>query len=73
MLYEDDILYCFFEERPRSVGHTIILVKAHYHDMSHIPDEVCTAVYLFAKKVMNVLKAVYVVGVENYVRRREKI
>jgi len=58
MLYEDDMLYCFLEEKPRSVGHTIILVKEHYHDMSDVPDDVCTTVYLLAKKVMNVLKSV---------------
>jgi len=58
MLYEDDMLYCFFEEKPRSVGHTIILLKGHYHDMSEIPNKVCADVYLFAKKAMNVLKNV---------------
>jgi len=62
MLYEDDRLYCFFEEKPRAVGHTIILLKDHYHDMSEIPDEVCSAIYLLAKKAMNVLKDV--LGVE---------
>jgi len=62
MLYEDDLLECFFEARPRSVGHTIILLKEHYHDMSQLPDETCAAVYLFAKKAMNVLKEV--LGVE---------
>jgi len=62
MLYEDDLLECFFEARPRSVGHTIILLKAHYHDMPQIPDEVCAAVYIFAKKAMNALKEV--LGVE---------
>ena len=58
MLYEDDILECFFEVKPRSVGHTIILLKEHYHDMSQMPDDICSAVYIFAKKVMNVLKEV---------------
>jgi len=62
MLYEDDMLYFFFEEKPRAIGHTIILLKDHYHDMSEIPDEVCAYVYLFAKKAMNVLKDV--LGVE---------
>jgi len=62
MLFEDDLLECFFETRPRSVGHTIILLKEHYHDMSQVPDEVCAAVYIFAKKVMNALKEV--LGVE---------
>ena len=62
MLYEDDILYCFFEEKPRSTGHTIILLKDHYHDMSQIPDDICATIYIFAKKVMNTLKSV--LGVE---------
>lgn len=58
LLYENDILYCFFEERPRSVGHTIILLKKHYNDMSDIPDKTCSEVFVFAKKMMNVLKEV---------------
>jgi len=62
LLYEDDLLECFFEARPRSVGHTIILLKAHVHDMSLLPDDVCSAVYVFAKKAMIVLKEV--LGVE---------
>ncbi|MDL2233028.1 HIT family protein [Ruminococcaceae bacterium OttesenSCG-928-L11] len=55
LLYEDDLLLCFLEENPRSIGHTIILIKPHYHDMSEIPDELCSHVYCFAKKVMNAL------------------
>ena len=58
ILYEDDLLFCFLEEKPRSIGHTIILLKEHFHDMSEIPDDVCAAVYIFAKKAMNVLKDV---------------
>lgn len=56
LLYEDDLLVCFFEARPRSKGHTIILVKENYQDMSYLPDDVCSKVYVFAKKMMNVLK-----------------
>ncbi|MDO5569144.1 MAG: HIT family protein [bacterium] len=58
LLYEDDIIECFFEERPRSIGHTIILVKSHYNDMSFLPDDVCEYVYKVAKKMMNILKEV---------------
>ncbi len=56
MLYENEVLYCFFEERPRSIGHTIILLKEHYNDMSYLPDDLCAKVYVFAKQMMNVLK-----------------
>lgn len=63
MLYEDELLCCFFEEKPRSVGHTIIILKEHYHDMSFIPDEICEAVFVFAKKAMKVLKDVLCVEI----------
>jgi histidine triad (HIT) family protein len=56
LLYEDDLLMCFFESKPRSKGHTIILVKEHYQDMSFLPDDVCSKTYLFAQKMMNILK-----------------
>ena len=56
MLYEDELLFCFFEENPRSVGHTIIILREHYHDMSNTPDDVCADVFVFAKKAMNILK-----------------
>ncbi len=58
LLYEDKILECFFEERPRSIGHTIILVKKHYNDMGYLTDDVCEYVFKFAKKMMNILKEV---------------
>jgi diadenosine tetraphosphate (Ap4A) HIT family hydrolase len=56
LLYEDDILYCFLEERPRSIGHTIVLIKEHYNDMSYIPDNICDHVFRFSKLMMNILK-----------------
>ncbi|MDD2180950.1 MAG: HIT family protein [Bacilli bacterium] len=58
LLYEDELLMCFFESRPRSKGHTIILVKEHYQDMSYLSDEICSKVYLFSKMMMNILKEV---------------
>ena len=60
-LYEDDILFCFFADDPRSVGHTIILLKNHYEDMSFVSDDLCAYVFTFAKKVMNILKDVLAV------------
>ena len=56
LLYEDDLIMCFLEARPRSKGHTIVLVKQHYQDMSYLPDDVCSKVYIFAKNMMNILK-----------------
>ena len=58
-LYENDLFTCVLIGAPRAPGHTCIISKAHYKDMMEIPDELCTAVYLFAKKAMNALKRVY--------------
>ena len=59
MLYENELFECFLVGNPRAKGHTAISSKKHYKDMMEIPDELCREVYVFAKKVMNVLKEVY--------------
>ncbi len=58
-LYENDLFTCVLIGGPRAPGHTCIISKEHYKDMMVIPDDLCTAVYLFAKKAMNALKEVY--------------
>jgi len=62
MFYEDDAMFCFFEEHPRAVGHAILFVKKHYEDMTYLPDALCASAFLLAKRVMNVLK--YALGVK---------
>ena len=59
MIYENELFECFLCGNPRSIGHTIISSKKHYKDMMAIPDSLCKEIYLFAKKMMNVLKEVY--------------
>lgn len=59
ILYEDDLIECFLVGNPRAEGHTAISSKKHYKDMMEIPDELCEHVYIFAKKAMSVIKAVY--------------
>ena len=59
MLYEDDILECFFVGNPRANGHVAISTKKHYKDMMEIDDETCEIVFQFAKKMMCILKEVY--------------
>jgi len=59
MLYENELFECFLVGNPRAEGHTTISSKKHYKDMMEIPDELCREVYVFAKKVMNILKEVY--------------
>ena len=59
LLYENDFFECFLVGNPRAKGHTAISSKKHYKDMMEIPDDLCKEVYVFAKKVMNILKEVY--------------
>ena len=59
LLFENELFECMLVGNPRSPGHTAIISKAHYKDMMEIPDQLCQEVYLFAKKVMLALKAVY--------------
>ena len=59
MLYENELFECFLVGNPRAIGHTVISSKKHYKDMMEIPDELCTEVFLFAKKAMNIIKEVY--------------
>ena len=58
-LYENDLFTCVLIGAPRAPGHCCIISKDHYKDMMEIPDDLCVAVYLFAKKAMNALKQVY--------------
>lgn len=59
LLFENELFECMLVANPRAPGHTAIISKAHYKDMMEIPDDLCREVYVFAKKAMNVLKAVY--------------
>ena len=58
-LYENELFTCVLIGVPRAPGHTCIISREHYKDMMDIPDDLCAAVYLFAKKAMNALKTVY--------------
>ena len=59
MLYEDEEFECFLVGNPRANGHTAISTKKHFKDMMEIDDKTCTNIFILAKKVMNVLKEVY--------------
>ena len=36
VFHQDDQIICFLETYPRNLGHTIILVKSHYEDISEM-------------------------------------
>ncbi len=39
IFYEDEKVRCQFEKYPRATGHTIIVAKEHYEDISEMPLE----------------------------------
>lgn len=58
LLYEDDKVVCFLEKYPRTSGHTIIIVKEHFEDISEMTDEAGAHVMRIAKVLVNALKEV---------------
>ena len=59
LLFENDIFECFLVTNPRANGHTIISTKKHYKDMMEVPEDLCSKIFIFAKKMMNILKKTY--------------
>ena len=59
LLFENESIECMLVGNPRAPGHTAIISKTHYKDMLEIPDALCREMFVFAKKAMNALRAVY--------------
>ena len=55
-LYEDDMIKCFLDVNPESDGHTLIIPKKHYTELSDIPLDVLTHIMEVAKKFEITLK-----------------
>ena len=58
IFYEDEKIICLFEKYARFVGHTIILSKKHYEDISFMPTELGTHILKVSNKVIELLKEV---------------
>ncbi|MGD2174138.1 MAG: HIT family protein [Candidatus Brocadiaceae bacterium] len=56
--YEDDRLWCFLEAHPRNPGHTIVLLKRHYEDISELSAEAGAAVTKTILAAVGALKRV---------------
>jgi len=62
IFYEDDLLSCFLESFPRNPGHTIILIKPHFEDISELPLDIGAKVYPVIHAVVTSLKKVIPAG-----------
>jgi histidine triad (HIT) family protein len=58
VFFEDELLSCFLETFPRNPGHTIILVKPHFEDISELPLDIGTKVFTVIHYAITSLKKV---------------
>ncbi len=50
-LYEDEDIMAFLDVNPTSEGHTLVIPKTHYTDITEIPDEVLLKLFNVGKKL----------------------
>ena len=55
-LYEDDDFRVILDLGPATRGHALILPKAHYADLTELPDDLAAGSMQLAKKIITALK-----------------
>ncbi|MDO5100048.1 MAG: HIT family protein [Eubacteriales bacterium] len=50
-IYEDELVTAFLDVSPASAGHTLIVPKQHYADLTVLPDEVAAHLLPVAKRI----------------------
>jgi len=55
-IYEDDIVKCFLDINPESPGHSLIIPKTHYQDITDIDNNTLYHINDISKKIYNLLK-----------------
>lgn len=55
-IYEDDIVKCFLDINPDSNGHTLIIPKKHYLDLSEIDNDTLIHIMDVARKLRKILE-----------------
>jgi len=56
IVYEDEKALAFLDQRPTSLGHTLVVPKSHYANLEEISEEDLAALMLAVKKVGGLLK-----------------
>ncbi len=54
-IYENDMVFCFLDINPLSSGHTLIIPKKHFKDISDIDSEYLSSINDATKYVYNLL------------------
>lgn len=55
-IYEDEIVVAFLDINPNTVGHTLIIPKKHFKDLSDIDEKTLSHVMNVAKKIKTKLE-----------------
>lgn len=55
-IYEDDMVYAFLDINPDSAGHTLIIPKKHFQDLSDIDDATLNHIMKISKILKNKLE-----------------
>ncbi|WP_054856967.1 HIT family protein [Vulcanisaeta sp. JCM 16159] len=64
VVYEDDYVIAILDKYPISRGHTLVMPKRHYRDITEIPsNELCHVIMVTKAVAMAVIKALNVPGV----------
>ena len=56
-IYEDDDFRVILDLAPAAKGHALILPKAHYADLTELPEELAGKSMILAKKIVTGMKA----------------
>ena len=59
IFYEDSYVQVFLEMYPRAIGHTIIITKEHYEDITKMPRDIANIVMSVIQNVSKALKDYY--------------
>lgn len=63
-LYEDDMFRVILDLGPATKGHALILPKEHYPNLYELPEDIASAAFLLAKKM--VTKLTPLLGCDGY-------
>lgn len=56
IVFEDEAVMAFLDIRPLTIGHTLVVPKAHYVDIFNIPDELLNQVHFVTKRIALAVK-----------------
>ena len=57
LVYEDEKVLAFLDNRPVSEGHTLVIPRAHYENLYTVPDDEVAYLFGIVKKVVLAVKA----------------